>query len=277
VLRLGLPQVPGVCSRRAKWGVERVDKVMGTSDNNRMTPSDLARRIDHTILKPEALAPEVYKVVSEAIEYGFASVCVAPAWVAKVSAMLKGTTVKCCTVVGFPHGTSKATLKAIEASSAIKDGASEVDVVAFLPFLINHDVDAAKAELMEVVRAARATRPDVIIKVIVESAALLKAGGDKGERAIATACQAVRQSGCDFIKTSTGFHPAGGASIEAVRLMKKHGEGLLVKASGGIRDLATAKAMLEAGADRLGLSASVAIVEELKQGGGKTSAVRGGY
>jgi deoxyribose-phosphate aldolase len=255
----------------------RIDNPPPTSDNNRMTPSDLARRIDHTILKPEALAPEVHKVVTEAIEYGFASVCVAPAWVGKVSAMLKGTPVACCTVVGFPHGTSKPTLKAIEASSAVKDGASEVDVVAFLPFLINHDVDAAKAELMEVVRAARATRSDVVIKVIVESAALLKAGGEKGERALATACQAVRQSGCDFIKTSTGFHPAGGASVKAVRLMKNYGEGLLVKASGGIRDLATAQAMLEAGADRLGLSASVAIIEELKQGGATGPQRNGGY
>jgi deoxyribose-phosphate aldolase len=241
-----------------------------------MTASDLARRIDHTILKPEALAPEVHKVVTEALQYQFASVCIAPAWVAKVSAMLKGSSVACCTVVSFPHGTSKPTLKAIEATSAIKDGATEVDVVAFLPFLINHDIESAKAELMEVVRGARAVRSDVVIKVIVESAALLKLGGDKGERAIATACQAIRESGCDFIKTSTGFHPAGGASIEAVRLMKKYGEGLLVKASGGIRDLATAKAMIEAGADRLGLSASVAIIDELKQGG-PTVAGESGY
>jgi deoxyribose-phosphate aldolase len=241
-----------------------------------MTASDLARRIDHTILKPEALAPEVHKVVTEALQHQFASVCIAPAWVAKVSAMLRGSPVACCTVVSFPHGTSKPTLKAIEATSAIKDGATEVDVVAFLPFLINHDVESAKAELIEVVRGARAARSDVVIKVIVESAALMKLGSDKGERAIATACQAVRESGCDFIKTSTGFHPAGGASVEAVRLMKKYGEGLLVKASGGIRDLATAKAMIEAGADRLGLSASVAIVEEMKQGGA-TAGGGGGY
>jgi deoxyribose-phosphate aldolase len=105
----------------------------------------------------------------------------------------------------------------------------------------------------------------VVIKVIVESAALLKLGGDKGEEVIATACRAVRESGCDYIKTSTGFHPAGGASVEAVKLMKKYGEGLLIKASGGIRDAATALAMIEAGADRLGLSASVAIVEELRR------------
>lgn len=229
-----------------------------------MTPQEIARRIDHTILKPEATAPEVHQIVTEALKYNFASVCVAPAWVAKVAEQLKGSPVATCTVVGFPHGTSKPTIKAIEATSAVKDGATEVDVVAFLPFLLNHDVGAAKAELIEVVRACRAVRKDVIVKVIVESAALLKVGGPKGEQSIATACQAVRESGCDFIKTSTGFHPAGGASLEAVKLMKKYGEGLLVKASGGIRDAATAKAMLDAGADRLGLSASVAIINELE-------------
>jgi deoxyribose-phosphate aldolase len=241
-----------------------------------MTAQDLARRIDHTILKPEASAPEVHQVVGEATAHQFASVCIAPAWVAKVAAMLKGTPVACCTVVGFPHGTNKPTVKAIEATAAVKDGATEVDVVAFLPFLLNNDIVAARGELIEVVRACRAVRPDVIVKVIVESAALLKVGGEKGEQSIATACRAVRESGCDFIKTSTGFHPAGGASLEAVRLMKKYGEGLKVKASGGIRDLATAKVMIEAGADRLGLSASVAIMQELA-GNAVSSAKGTGY
>jgi deoxyribose-phosphate aldolase len=240
-----------------------------------MTATELARRIDHTILKPEAAAPEVHKVVAEAIQHQFASVCVAPAWVAKVAAMLKGSGVPCCTVIAFPHGTSKATVKAIEATSAVKDGAQEIDMVAFLPFLLNHDFDAAKAEYMEVVRAARATRAETVVKVIVESAQLMKLGADKGERAIEIACRAVRESGCDFIKTSTGFHPAGGASVEAVRLMRKYGEGIQVKASGGIRDLATAKAMLEAGADRLGLSASVAIIDQMRQGGGSEKATSG--
>jgi deoxyribose-phosphate aldolase len=235
-----------------------------------MTADDLARTIDHTILKPEASAPEVHKVVAEAIEHGFASVCVAPVWVKRVATMLRGTgragQVLTCTVCAFPHGTSKATVKAIEATSTIKDGADEVDVVAHLPHLLNHDVDAARAELMEIVRAARAARRDAVIKVIVESAALLKIGGpDRGEAAIATACRAVRESGCDFIKTSTGFHPAGGASVEAVTLMKKYGEGLLIKAAGGIRDLATARAMLDAGAHRLGMSASVAVLDELRK------------
>lgn len=227
-----------------------------------MTPSDLARRIDHTLLRPEAGAPDIYKVVTGAMQHRFASVCIAPAWVAKVSAMLKGSGVACCTVAGFPHGTGKPTVKAIEATAAVKDGADEIDVVAFLPFLINLDFDAARGELIEIVRAARAARRDVVIKVIVESAVLLQLGSDKGERALATACRAVRESGCDFIKTSTGFHPAGGASVEGVRLMKKYAEGISVKAAGGIRDSATALAMIEAGADRLGLSASVSVLEE---------------
>src|SRR3954466_11524167 len=211
-----------------------------------MSPQDLAKRIDHPILKPEATAPEVHQVVTEALKYSFASVCVAPAWVAKVAEQLKGSPVATCTVVGFPHGTSKPTIKAIEARAAVKDGATEVDVVAFLPFLLNHDVGSAKSELIEVVRACRAVRRDVIVKVIVESAALMKIGGaEKGEKSIEVACRAVRESGCDFIKTSTGFHPAGGASVEAVKLMKKHGQGLLIKAAGGIRDLATARSMLD--------------------------------
>jgi deoxyribose-phosphate aldolase len=236
-----------------------------------MTPDELARRIDHTILKPEASAPEVHQVVTEAIKYRFASVCVASAWVGKVADMLKGTGVACCSVAAFPHGTANPTVKAIEAVAAAKNGATEVDVVAFMPFLINHDVDSTKLELSEIVRACRAVRSDITIKVIVESAVLIKATGDRAERTIELACQAVRESGCDFIKTSTGFHPAGGASVQAVQWMRKYAGGLKVKASGGIRDAATAKAMIDAGADRLGLSASVAIIEEMRQGGGKAA------
>src|SRR4051812_767243 len=158
-----------------------------------MTANDLARRIDHTILKPEALAPEVHKVVTEALQYQFASVCVAPVWVAKVSAMLRGSPVRCCTVASFPHGTSKASVKAIEATVAIKDGAQEVDVVAFLPFLTNLDFASAKGELLEIARAARAANPRVVIKVIVESAILMKLPGANAEGAIEMACRAVRE------------------------------------------------------------------------------------
>jgi deoxyribose-phosphate aldolase len=230
-----------------------------------ITPTDLAARIDHTILKPEASALDVHRVATEATLYNFAAVCVAPVWVSKVAMLLRGSGVRTCTVVGFPHGTSKSTIKAIEATSSIKDGADEVDIVAHLPHLAVANYDAARAELIEIVRAARSTRRDIVIKVIVEAAYLLSLGSEKGEAAIEVACRAVRESGCDFIKTSTGFHPAGGASLDAVRLMKKYGQGLLIKASGGIRDLPTALAMLEAGADRLGISASVEVVEALKR------------
>jgi deoxyribose-phosphate aldolase len=230
-----------------------------------ITPTDLAARIDHTILKPEASALDVHRVATEATLYNFAAVCVAPVWVSKVAMLLRGSGVRTCTVVGFPHGTSKPTIKAIEATSSIKDGADEVDIVAHLPHLAAANYDAARAELIEIVRAARSTRRDIVIKVIVETACLLSLGSEKGEAAIEVACRAVRESGCDFIKTSTGFHPAGGASLDAIRLMTKYGQGLLIKASGGIRDLPTALAMLEAGADRLGISASVEVVEALKR------------
>jgi deoxyribose-phosphate aldolase len=244
---------------------------------SRMTAAEFAKTIDHTILKPEALAPDVQKICAEALEYRFASVCVAGAWIPQVAASLKGSGVLTCTVVGFPHGTSKATVKAIEAVAAVKDGAQEVDVVIHLPHLLALDLDAARAELIEVVRGVRAARRETVVKVIVESAALLSVLGDeKGEQAIEVACKAVRESGSDFIKTSTGFHPAGGASVKAVSLMKKYGQGIKVKASGGIRDLATARAMLDAGADRLGLSASVAIMKEM-QGGAPAAKPASGY
>lgn len=231
-----------------------------------MTPAQLAGMIDHTLLKPEATLADLDRIVDEAIAHRFCSVCVAPVYVSHVRDRLKGTGVLLCTVCGFPHGTSKPIHKAIEATGLVKDGADEVDVVAHLPHLVNGNLDAARAELIELVRAVRAARRDVVVKVIVESAYLLSLGNDRGERSIEIACQAVRESGCDFIKTSTGFHPAGGATADAVRLMKKHGGGIRIKAAGGMRDLASTIAMVDAGADRLGMSASVAVVTELASG-----------
>ncbi len=206
---------------------------------------------------------EIDQVIAEARQYRFASVCVAPVWVSYVARQLSGTGIMTCAVASFPHGTGKPTVKAIEASSSVKDGAAEIDVVAHLPHLARHDFEAVKAELGEVVRACRAARPETVVKVIVESAYLLSLGLEIGEKAIAIACRAVRESGCDYIKTSTGFHPAGGASVAAVSLMKKYGEGIGIKASGGIRDLSGATALLDAGADRLGLSASVSILKSM--------------
>jgi len=232
--------------------------------------SSLAETIDHTVLAPEATQTAVAQAVDEAMLYRFASVCIAGVFLPQVVAALRESPVKACSVVGFPHGTSSPTIKAIEATSAVKAGADEIDVVAHLPHLLAQDLIAIKTELLEIVRAVRSAQPKVVVKVIVESALLLKdVDKAEGEARIATACQAIRESAGDFIKTSTGFHPAGGASPEAVKLMKKHSEGLSVKASGGIRDADTAKQYFDLGADRLSCSAGVAIVKG-EQGSGSS-------
>ncbi len=230
--------------------------------------NNIASKIDHTNLKAEARRPQIHRLVSEAQEYGFASVCVNGVFVADCAKALANSSVKTCAVAGFPLGAMKATHKAIEATGLVKDGAQEIDVVAHLPNLIRKDVAAIKDELMEVVKAVRAANPQVIVKVIVESACLMQEVDDaEAEARIAAACQAVRESGCDFIKTSTGFHSAGGATVEAVRLMKKHSQGIYVKAAGGIRTADDAQRMIDAGADRLGCSAGVAIVTGQSAGG----------
>ncbi len=166
---------------------------------------------------------------------------------------------------GFPLGAASPAVKAIEATVVVKDGAQEIDFVAHLPNLLKRDLVSAKADFLQVVKAARSVDPSVIIKVIIESALLMKdVSDDEGEARIEAACRAARETGCDFVKTSTGFHPAGGSTIRAVGLMKKHSGGMYVKASGGIRTRDQAVQMLNAGADRLGCSASAAIVQNLR-------------
>lgn len=230
-----------------------------------------AAMIDHTNLKPEASAHDIDRLCDEAIEHGFASVCVNGRHVARAAERLQVTRgkVKTCAVAGFPLGAMKFTVKAIEATAACKDGAGEVDFVAYLPHLLAEDAAAAEAEYVELTRAVRSVNPDVVVKVIIESAALM-AGVDPAtaERRIAAACRAAQGAGCDFVKTSTGFHPAGGATVEAVRMMCRHAKALKVKASGGIRNAEDAKAMVDAGAARLGCSAGVAIVRGHSAAGG---------
>ena len=220
-----------------------------------MIPPDLASRIELAILKPEALSAEVHKVVADAMQAGCAGVCVAPVWVNRVVRMVQGSGLRVCSAVGFPQGTSKATLKAIEATSTIKDGAEAIDVVAHLPHVVGLDLDAARGELMEIVRAARSTRRDVGINVIFETA-LLAQLGDRAERAFDVACRAARESGCDGVVSATGFHPAGGASVDAVGLLKRYGESLVIKAAGGIVDEPLARQLIDAGADRVRIDAS---------------------
>ncbi len=226
-----------------------------------MSANELAAKIDHTILKAEATMADVDRIVDEALAHGFASVCVNGVFVKHVADRLAGSGVKACAVAGFPLGAMKPMTKAIEATGLVKDGAGEVDFVAHLPYLLAEDESAATAEYAELVSAARAVRPEVVVKVIIESAALMQ-GVDEatGEARVACACRAARAAGCDFVKTSTGFHPAGGASEQAVAWMKQYAGPMSVKASGGIRTTEDAQRMIAAGADRLGCSASVAIV-----------------
>jgi deoxyribose-phosphate aldolase len=233
-----------------------------------MDRNQLARMIDHTILKAEATEAEVRKIVEEAIEHRFASVCVNGRWVNFVSDLLHQAgvgdasktdkPVLTCAVVGFPLGANRSTIKAIEASSCVKDGAQEIDMVVSLPDVMAGNgagADYVRQDIFEVVRAARAVWKTTTVKVILETAAL-------NEEQVALACTAAAQAGADFVKTSTGFHPKGGATVQSVQWLKKYGggAGLKVKASGGIRDFATAQQMVAAGADRLGCSASVAII-----------------
>jgi deoxyribose-phosphate aldolase len=221
---------------------------------------DLARAIDHTILKAEASEAEVRKIVAEAVEHRFASVCVNSRWVKLVAELLHGAgadegerAVKTCAVVGFPLGAMKSSVKVMEAIAAVKDGAREIDMVISLSDVIAGDLDGARAEVFEVVRGARAANREALVKVILETAALT-------EEQIALGCQAAREGGADFVKTSTGFHAKGGATEEAVRWLVKYGEGMKVKASGGIRDRAAGEKMIAAGASRIGTSNGVAIV-----------------
>lgn len=211
------------------------------------TPAELARLVDHTLLRPDATAAEVAALVAEAVELGAFSVCVSPSMLPlEVPAGLK-----VATVCGFPSGKHTATTKAFEAAESVKNGADEVDMVIDAGLVKAQRFDLVEAEIAAV-RAAVPT--PLVLKVIIESAALT-------DDEIVGACTATVAAGADFVKTSTGFSPAGGASVHAVRLMAHTvGDKALVKASGGIRTWDDAVAMVEAGASRLGVSATAAIL-----------------
>lgn len=216
-----------------------------------MKKTDVARIIDHTILKPEATHQDVARIVEEGTRFGTYSVCVSPSMLPLE--VPQGLKVAC--VVGFPSGAVKANVKAFEAKQAIADGADEIDMVINIALAKEGKFDQVEDEI----RAVRAEIPaGKILKVIIESAALT-------DEEIVAVCRAAVAAGADFVKTSTGFHPAGGASVHAVELMRQTvGENVGVKASGGIRDAQTAIAMIEAGANRLGVSATAAILAGLE-------------
>ena len=213
------------------------------------TRRDIARMIDHTLLRPEATGAQVAALVAQGAELGVFSVCVSPNQLpVRVPDGLAVTT-----VCGFPSGAHTSAVKAAEAAGAVARGADEIDMVVDLKLVKEHDFDAVEADIRAVERAVG----EGVLKVIIESAAL-------SDEEIVACCRAAQSAGADFVKTSTGFHPAGGASTHAVALMRATvGERLGVKASGGIRTAADALAMVEAGANRLGLSASAAVLEGL--------------
>ncbi|MCU1453015.1 MAG: deoxyribose-phosphate aldolase [Acidimicrobiales bacterium] len=211
----------------------------------------LAQIIDHTLLTPTATVAEVSALCSEAIELGLGAICISPSRLPlPVGALPPGIGV--VTVVGFPSGAHRSATKATEAMQAVGDGATEVDMVIDLGTAHDGDWAAVESDIAAVREAAPAP---ILLKVIIESATFA------GESAIADACLAAEAAGADFVKTSTGFHPAGGATVEAVRVMATTVGGKLgIKASGGIRTAAQALAMIDAGATRLGCSASRAVL-----------------
>lgn len=211
---------------------------------------DFAKMIDHTLLKTEAQKADLDKLLKEAKEYQFASVCVSPIWVSYAAEKLKGTGVKTCTVIGFPQGATPSEVKAFEAKTAIEDGAEEVDMVIPVGRLKDQDYDYVRADIKSVVDAAKGK---ALTKVIIETCLLT----DEEKR---IACRLAQEAGADFVKTSTGFS-TGGAVVDDVRLMRETvGEKMGVKASGGVRSRVDAEEMVAAGATRLGTSSGVKIV-----------------
>ena len=212
---------------------------------------ELAKYIDHTLLRTDAQRADVAKLIEEAKAYHFASVCVSPIWVSYVSEALRDTGIKTCTVIGFPQGATPSAVKAFETKQAVADGADEVDMVIAVGRLKDGDDAYVKADIEAVVRAAGGK---ALTKVIIETCLLT----DEEKR---RACLLAKEAGAGFVKTSTGF-AAGGATAADVRLMRESvGEAMGVKAAGGIRSRADAEAMLAAGATRLGTSSGVKIVE----------------
>jgi len=212
---------------------------------------DYRTLIDHTILAPQATKEDVERLCKEAMEYGFHSVCVNSSFVYYCARLLKDSGVAVCTVIGFPLGAMSTAGKTAEAEQAIRDGASELDMVIHIGMIKSGDWEYVKQDISSVVEAAKGR---AIVKVILETCLLTDDEKVK-------ACRICKECGADFVKTSTGFSK-GGATIEDVALMRRTvGSGMGVKASGGIRSLEDAQAMVEAGAVRLGTSSGVAIMQ----------------
>jgi len=231
-------------------GAARVSAGKGIEQAGGVEP-DLAKLIDHTLLKPEATAHQIEQLCAEALKYSFASVCINPSWVPLCARLCRGSAVRVCTVIGFPLGATSTAAKAFETEQALRDGAQEVDMVINVGLLKSGAYDAVEADIAAVAAAARRSR--ALSKVIIETALLTDEEKVK-------ACVLASRAGADFVKTSTGF-AGGGATVGDVALMRRVvGSAMGVKASGGVRSREDAMAMVRSGADRIGASASVKIV-----------------
>ena len=223
---------------------------------------EIAKMIDHTLLKQNATSVQVAQLCKEAIQHGFASVCVNPVHVHACAELLKGTEPKVCTVIGFPLGASASSVKSYETEVAIKDGAEEIDMVINIGALKEGNNDLVRSDIEGVVKTAHAK--NAIVKVIIETVFLTDAEKER-------ACLLAKEVGADFVKTSTGF-AGGGATADDIALMRRVvGAEMGVKASGGVRTFEDAQAMIEAGATRLGASAGVKIIQGEEDDG------KGGY
>ena len=243
-------------------GASRIGIVLGET----ATARDWASLIDHTLLKPEASESDIKKLCNEAIQYGFASVCVNPSWVKKAAEFLRGSNVPVCTVIGFPLGATLPDVKAYETRRAIFNGAREVDMVINIGALKSGDDCAVEEDIRAVAEAAHEN--GVLCKVIIETALLT-------DEEKVRACLASKNAGADFVKTSTGFSK-GGATVEDVALMRRTvGHALGVKASGGVKGIEDARKMFEAGATRIGASVGVKIAQEAE--GVKSTVIAGSY
>jgi deoxyribose-phosphate aldolase len=229
-------------------GAERLSSTLGVIPQD----TDLAKMIDHTLLKPDATQQEIAQLCFEARKYGFASVCVNPTWVSLCAELLKGSSVRVCTVIGFPLGATSSETKAFETETAIEQGATEIDMVINIGALKARDLDTVARDIRGVVNVAHAH--GALVKVIIETVLLTDE-----EKTIASLL--AKEAGADFVKTSTGF-AGGGATTHDVALMRKAvGPEMGVKASGGVRTFEDAESMIKAGATRIGASAGVKIIQ----------------
>lgn len=218
---------------------------------------EVARYIDHTLLKPDATRDEILKVCEEGVRFGFASVCINPIWVRDAACALRGSGVKVCTVIGFPLGANEPDTKAYEARRAIFDGASELDMVINIGALKSGDHDLVSRDIRGVVQVAHEV--GYICKVIIETALLT-------DDEKVSACLIAKEAGADFVKTSTGFSKGGATAADVALMRRAVGGQMGVKASGGVRDLKQAQEMIHAGATRIGASVGVKIIQEIVGG-----------